>query len=186
MGMKGVVFTEFMELVENQFGLGVADQMVQAAEVHGGGAYTAVGTYDHRELAAMAGWLSEETQIDQAKLLREFGAHLLERFSVNYPHLFAKVGSAFELLLGVDELIHAEVRKLYADAELPHVNATLESEDVLIVEYRSTRPFADLAEGLIRACGGLFGEDIDVRRESIDGAGPCAARFRLTRQGNDS
>jgi hypothetical protein len=46
--------------------------------------------------------------------------------------------------------------------------------------YRSTRPFADLADGLIRGCIDHFGKPIDVAREDVPGAGGTAARFVLT------
>ena len=52
--MKGVVFTEFVEFAEEEFGLGVADDMISRCTLPSGGAYTAIGTYDHRELVQMA------------------------------------------------------------------------------------------------------------------------------------
>ena len=35
--MKGVVFTEFLELVESEFGLEIADEMLEALESETGG-----------------------------------------------------------------------------------------------------------------------------------------------------
>ena len=42
--MKGVIFTEFMELVEHQFGLEELDTLIEESAVPSGGVYTAVGT----------------------------------------------------------------------------------------------------------------------------------------------
>ena len=48
--MKGIVFTEFLDTVEVLFTPEVADHMFTAAAVPSGGAYTAIGTYDYREI----------------------------------------------------------------------------------------------------------------------------------------
>ncbi len=45
--MKGVVFTEFIEMVEDQFSADMVDDIIDDAQPPSGGAYTAVGTYDH-------------------------------------------------------------------------------------------------------------------------------------------
>ena len=45
--MKGVIFTEFLEMVESHFSPEMADRIITAARLPSGGAYTAVGTYDH-------------------------------------------------------------------------------------------------------------------------------------------
>ena len=48
--------------------------------------------------------------------------------------------------------------------------------------YISTRPFADLAEGLIIGCIEHFGEKIDIQRENLSEDG-TSARFTVAKQG---
>ena len=48
--MKGMVFTEFLEMVEDKFSPEVADQIIEQANLRSGGIYTSVGTYDHGEM----------------------------------------------------------------------------------------------------------------------------------------
>ena len=55
--MKGVVFTEFVEMVEARFGLPMLDRIIEAAQLPSGGAYSAVGTYDHGEMVQLVGAL---------------------------------------------------------------------------------------------------------------------------------
>ena len=50
--MKGIVFTEFLDLVEAKFGAEVLEEMLDAADLKSGGAYTAVGYYDHAEMGS--------------------------------------------------------------------------------------------------------------------------------------
>ncbi len=49
--MKGIIFTEFMELVEEKFGLDVLDQVLDLSNDEG--VYTAVGSYDHKDLVKL-------------------------------------------------------------------------------------------------------------------------------------
>ncbi|EOG7766780.1 heme NO-binding domain-containing protein, partial [Vibrio parahaemolyticus] len=49
--MKGIIFTEFMELVESKFGLEVLDQVLELSDDEG--VYTSVGSYDHRDLVKL-------------------------------------------------------------------------------------------------------------------------------------
>ena len=90
--------------------------------------------------------------------------------------------SSFDLLQSLNNLIHREVAKLYPDAELPRFDVIERSADRLTLVYESRRPFADLAEGLIRACGHHFGQNLTVARENLPADGPIRVRFTLTLQ----
>ncbi len=48
--MKGIVFTNFFEMVEEKIGFELVDQLIEGTELATGGAYTTIGTYDHKEL----------------------------------------------------------------------------------------------------------------------------------------
>jgi hypothetical protein len=181
--MKGVVFTEFLEMVEDRFSPEMADRIIEGAELASGGVYTTVGTYDHGEMIQLVSNLSEQTGIPAAELLRSFGVHLFGRFHTMFPKYFEDVASAFDFLQRVDHYIHVEVGKLYPDAELPGFDYDASEPGRLRLTYRSSRPFAALAEGLIRGCIAHYGETVDIAMEDLsDGAG-TAARFLLTRKG---
>ena len=177
--MKGVVFTEFIEMVEDRLGPETADRIIEEARLASGGAYTAVGTYDYRELVALTRELSAATGQPGPELVREFGRHLFGRFAVAYPQFFAGVEDALSFLAGIEDHIHVEVHKLDPDAELPRFDCTRHGKDRLDLVYRSPRPFADFAEGLLVGCAEHFGEELEIAREA---AGPGAVRFRVTRE----
>ena len=59
--MKGIVFCEFVEMMEAEFSAEMADEIISSTELESGGAYTAVGTYDHNEMLALVTQLSEKT-----------------------------------------------------------------------------------------------------------------------------
>ena len=56
--MKGIVFTEFIEFVEDSFGFEVTQEMIEASSLSNDGVYTGIGTYNASELVAMVVQLS--------------------------------------------------------------------------------------------------------------------------------
>lgn len=174
--MKGVIFTEFLELVEGRFGMSTADRVLtRGCPFHGG--YTSVGSYNHQDLLAMVSVLSEETGVASSDLVRAFGKHLFQAFLNNYPHVFNDVHSTEELMRKVEDTIHVEVRKLSPDAELPQFEFSHGTGGEFEVTYRSRRPFALLAEGLLEAAIHHFEEDVVLDRMDLQDADGRAARF---------
>lgn len=166
--MKGVVFTEFMEMVESRMGLDMLDRIITEAELPNDGAYTSVGTYDHAELVRLVEALSNATALSTSELIYMFGEQLFQRFSLNYPNLFGATATAFDFLSRIDGVIHVEVRKLYPDAELPKLVCERPAPDALAILYCSPRGFGDLAAGLIAGCIGHFKEPIRVTRTNLE------------------
>jgi hypothetical protein len=180
--MKGMVFTEFLEMVEDKFSAAVVENIIDASTLPSEGVYTALGTYDHAEIIQLVSHLSEKTGIAVPALVQSFGDFLFGQLSTLYPQFFDGVSGSFDLLERVNDYIHVEVKKLYPDAELPSFRCDRPAQDVLTMHYLSSRPFADLAEGMIRGCIDHFGERIAIQREDMPGAAGTAATFTLTRQ----
>jgi hypothetical protein len=179
--MKGVVFTEFMDMVEESFGMEMVDRIIAKSDLSTDGAYSAVGTYDHRELVRLVMSLSAETGTPVPDLLRAYGEHLFIRFSKRYPVFFQKPRSSFEFLNSVEHTVHVEVRKLYPDAELPRFRCEIDGPRMTML-YESNHAFADLAHGLIAGCARYYSEDIRIERENLEGNG-TRVRFDLTKIG---
>lgn len=182
--MKGVVFDEFIHMVEERFSLEMTDKIIGASHLATGGAYTSVGTYDHRELIELAEHLGSETGQPAPDIFRMFGIFLFKRFGTLYPNYFGQHASTFALLGSLDGQIHVEVKKLYPDAELPRFDHQFISSDVMEMTYRSKRPFADLAEGLILGCIEYFHEHVDLMRKDLPCEEGTYTLFILTRRAN--
>jgi hypothetical protein len=178
--MKGIIFTEFLDMVEDRFGLAATDRIIDAAASATGGAYTAVGTYDHQEMVRMVAALSQEIGIPAADLARVYGQHLFGYFVRNHAEMFAGLNSTFDFLAHVDGYIHVEVRKLYANAELPRFEISAPTTaTTMTMTYRSVRALADVAEGLMNGCAAHFGEQIEVRRSDLSGGQGTVVEFIL-------
>jgi len=162
--MKGIVFTEFLDLVGQRYGEEMMDRIIVESNLPSGAAYTSVGTYDHGELISMAVALSRATETTVSDFLRMFGEHLFGGFAKRYPQFFAGINSSFDFLDQVEKHIHVEVRKLYPDAELPSITCSRRAPDRMELVYRSTRPLASFAEGLMRGAIAHFKEEVDIVR----------------------
>ncbi len=180
--MKGIVFREFIDMVEDQFSLETADTIIAASELSTDGAYTSVGTYPHSEMVSLVVNLSKQTGQPVPALLNHFGRHLFKRFTVIHPQYVTSYQSAFELLKQLDGNIHVEVKKLYIDAELPSFTYEALPDGGMHFDYRSHRALADFAEGLIEGCIAHFGHAITVSRTDLPADEQGAhTRFTLTR-----
>jgi hypothetical protein len=158
--MLGVVFTEFVDLVETRFSPEIVDTMIEKAGVTG--AYTAVGNYPLKDMISMLTVLSSETGIPVPDLLRLFGERLFEAFANRYSAFLTDTTDAFTFISDVEERIHAEVRKLYPHAELPRFRVIDHGKDLLVMRYQSFKCLGDLAIGLIIGCGKHFKENLSV------------------------
>ncbi|MBK8017047.1 MAG: heme NO-binding domain-containing protein [Betaproteobacteria bacterium] len=169
--MKGVVFTEFLDMVGAKFSPDMADDIIDDADPPSGGAYTAVGTYDHGEIVAMVVALSRRSGVPVPQLLHTFGQHLFGRFVELYPGFFTGITGALDFLERIENVIHVEVLKLYPDAELPRFEIHRDSADSMTMVYRSPRGMGDLAAGLIDGCIAHYGQPVSIDRTTTHDGG---------------
>lgn len=147
--MKGIVFTEFLEMVESKFGYEVVDHIIEQSNLESNGVYTSIGTYSHGEIVQLLGNLSYKTKIDAQVLLKAFGEYIFDTFLSSYPQFFDAEDNAFDFLKSIDNHIHVEVQKLYPDATLPKFDTVEQEDGTLHMIYKSERKMGALAEGLI-------------------------------------
>ncbi|MCZ4279837.1 heme NO-binding domain-containing protein [Kiloniella laminariae] len=180
--MKGIVFTEFLEMVDGRFGEEFCDRLIDAADLPSGGSYTAVGTYDFNEMITLVEALSRETGKAGPDLMKLFGEYLFGSFSKRYPVFFEQKTSCFDFLTKINDVIHPEVHKLYPDAQLPHFSHDWPDDNSFVLVYQSSRPFAALAEGLIAGAIAYFGEKITLEVEDLAAGAGTMARFNLSKE----
>jgi len=166
--MKGVVFTEFLEFVEESFGYETVDHLLESSDLASGGAYTSVGTYPFSEMQSLLGNLCAKVDQDAHTLLRSFGHYFAGYMVKNYAAFFERADGLFDFLQSIHDYIHVEVRKLYPDAELPHFSSEVLDEDHLKLVYTSQRRMGSFALGLIEGAARHFAEDILVTMTPVE------------------
>lgn len=180
--MKGIVFTEFLKMVELQFDAETVESIIVNANLPSEGAYTSIGTYPHQEMVSLLTCLSERTGQSADALMRSYGKYMFAVLHAQIPSEDPLGRSnTFDLLATIENNIHAEVRKLYPDADLPHFEHTRLDENTLLLQYQSERQMASFAEGLILGCIAHFGESITVNRTDSPECFGSVALFTLKR-----
>ena len=165
--MKGIVFTEFLEMVEEQFGLETVDAIIEASDLTSEGIYTSVGTYDFNEMVLLLQNLSQRTGISQNNLLHSFGHYLFVSLGKAHPEVIKSYTSPISLLYSIEDHIHVHVQKLYPDAELPTFNILDKSDTSISMVYMSSRGLYSLALGLIEKCFEHFNATSTVSYELL-------------------
>ncbi len=165
--MKGIVFTELLEMVEEKYGYEFVDQLLSENDLPSGGIYTAIGTYEHAEMITLLRHLSRSTNTPVPDLMQNYGRYMFGAFTRNYYPFIERSKTAFCLLNSIHHYIHVEVRKLYPDAELPHFTVEQPTENHLRMRYESERKMADFAHGLIEGCLAHYGEAATIQKTNV-------------------
>lgn len=165
--MKGIIFREFLNMVENKFGYEMVDQIIEDSNLPNNGAYTAVGTYPHTEIVRLVSNLSKRSNIDVSELLETFGQHAFGVFTVSYKNLLVGYYNAFSFLTSVENTIHVEVLKLYPEAQLPKLEHVETTKEKMVLIYKSERAMSDFAKGLIIGCLDHFNEKAEIEVSTI-------------------
>jgi len=165
--MKGLIFNEFLEMVDKMFGYEMVDRIINESDLPNNGAYTSVGTYPHSEMVSLVTNLSKHTKITVPELLETFGKYIFKIFTKSYSTFVNSYTNSFELLSHVEDTIHEEVLKLYPEAQLPSIITKIRTDNEMVLVYKSSRAMSDLAKGLIYGCLNHFNEDADIKELPI-------------------
>lgn len=165
--MKGIVFTEFLELVEDKFGLETVDEIISNSELESGGVYTSVGTYSFSEMLQLLQNLSKKTNISIDNLLLVYAEHFFSVLENSYPGLLATYKDPIEMISSIENHIHVEVRKIYPDAELPTFIVEEKTENSLIMIYKSSRAMHHFGLGLMNKTFEHFNTSASIVLEKI-------------------
>ncbi|WP_075340778.1 heme NO-binding domain-containing protein [Tenacibaculum agarivorans] len=165
--MKGIVFTEFLDLVEDKFGLEMVDKIISQSKLESEGVYTSIGTYKFSEMLQLLQNLNDNTGISINDLLLTYGEHFFSVIESSYSGLLATYKDPIEMLSSIENHIHVEVRKIYPDAELPVFIVEEKTKDSLVMIYKSSRAMYYFGLGLMNKTFQHFGSTAEIVLEKI-------------------
>ena len=166
--MKGIVFTEFLDLVEDKFGIEMVDKIIMQSNLDSEGAYTSIGTYSFSEMLQLLQNLSSNTEISIDNLLLIYAEHFFSVLRDSYPGLLETYKDPIEMLASIEDHIHVEVRKIYPDAELPTFIVEHKNENSLIMVYKSNRAMHHFGLGLMNKTFEHFNSSAEIVLEKIN------------------
>lgn len=159
--MRGLIFTELFELIEEQFGFEALDEIILGAKLPNDGAYAATGNYPFSELLSIVTQLHHYTKLPIERLLETFGEYLFKKLLASHPQFDSSM-DILSFLENVENYIHIEVKKLYPDAELPKFEPILKTENTFSFYYISSKQLHYLAKGLILGASHHFAQPLQI------------------------
>ncbi|WP_369996673.1 heme NO-binding domain-containing protein [Winogradskyella sp.] len=169
--MKGIIFTEFLELVEEKFGLAMVDKIIDQSNLDSDGIYTAVGTYEFSEMLQLISHLSQNTDISIDDLLMVYAEHLFKALIKSHPNLVSHYKDPMDLLASIENHIHVEVKKIYPDAQLPSFELEERTDDKMVMVYKSDKALYMLGKGLMLETFKLFNVAANIEFEKLNKQG---------------
>lgn len=160
--MQGFIFTAFSDMIINTMGMEQWNELIDQTKPESEGVYTTGDQYQDSELFQFVQLLSEKTGTPQVELIRAFGCYLFDRLYETAPARVQELTSLKDFLNAVENVIHAEVKRVHPSAYLPTIETADGEDDTLILHYFSKRKLCHVSEGLIQGAANHFKEDIVI------------------------
>lgn len=165
--MKGVIFTELIEMIENLMGLKITNEIIEDAGLENQGAYTAAGTYPYQDLVKLMESLSKHSSTSKEKLLWSYGEYLFYRLTEEYAKKLSESPNAFDFIQQLEQIISMEILKYNPRVSQFMVRVIQQDKNTLEVLYDSEKRISQLIEGALAACIKSFPENISLERKDL-------------------
>jgi hypothetical protein len=179
--LKGLLFCLLEEVVVSQVGDDAWDAMLDGAGLEG--AYTSLGNYPDQDFTKLLGMLAGRIGKSERDALAWFGQRGIPFLAGRYPEFFGSHRTLRPFLLSLNDVIHAEVRKLYPGADVPvfEFESPAGEPGLLLVRYRSKRRLCPLAEGFVAGAADHFREKVAITQSQcmLEGAPECTLVCRF-------
>lgn len=97
--MKGLLFTELLEMVEEDFGYSTANAIVLHSSLLSKGIYTSARKYHRNEMSVLFEQLQRQTKQPFEVLTKAFGRHLCKRILITYPQHTPYMNRVFAFII---------------------------------------------------------------------------------------
>lgn len=179
--MKGFIFTNFIDFVEKSFGLEMVDDMISNSDLKSEGIYTAFNSYEFSELQSMLNYVCTKSGLKPELALEEFGKFVFPYLMGKHSYIIENYEDPLDLISGIENHIHIEVKKIYEDAELPKFTLVEKTEKQIIIIYQSKKGLTFFAIGLIKQTLNHFKVKGSVSiTEIVNGKDNNAVKFTVT------
>ena len=173
--MHGLIFTSFRDFVTTQYGPGIAKAVLEGHPAH-----LLTEAYPDEDFLAVVTKTCEQTRVETADLVWEFGVFAGETtFPRLYPAFYSVAGGARPFLLTVETLIHELVRATIPNATPPQLLVTPLDQDGVQITYSSPRRLCVLVRGLVEGTARHYGEKAELEETACMHRGDPACVFQI-------
>jgi predicted hydrocarbon binding protein len=179
--MKGIIFTTFNDMIEQQLGIEVWESILDSVQPESRGIYTSVEDFPDTELFSMITELSSRTGKPATELVAAFGQYLFHILSFKHSVFVENEPNFLEFIKIIETVIHKEVKKLYPNPHLPSLDWKQLNDKSLLLFYRSPRKLCHLADGLINGAAEHYQVKIKVDHDPCihDGSDHCCFKIEV-------
>src|SRR5690606_25138495 len=179
--MKGVVFTEFLEMVEGSYGLGMVDYILQNSDLDSNGIYTSVGTYDFKELITLFSVLSEKVKIKVDDISYNFGKYFFTSLKNTRPQIFEEHDSPEEFLISIEDHVYKQVKDGHPPVKPQTFTIEKNDQDQMIFVYKSTTGLYMFALGFVEKTFEHYNPSFKVTYKTLSDKG-TQVRFTVIKK----
>jgi hypothetical protein len=175
--MKGIIFTEFLDLVEERFGLEMVDKIICQSRLESNGVYTSIGTYSFYEFLQLLHNLSKNNSISIINLLRVYAAQIFSAMDTIHPGMLTSYNSPIEMIAAMNQHIEkifttkespsVEILKATSFSALPQFIVKEKTKNSLIINYISQRGMQHFWLGLMHEMFHHFNETATIVLEKV-------------------
>lgn len=158
--MKGIILNLLTDVVSTQHGEDHWDDLLDDTGLVG--AYTSLGNYSDAEMMLLVDAHATAMEVGRDDVLRGFGRAAIPALAQRYSIFFDPHRDTRSFLRTINNIIHAEVRKLYPGANPPDFDLADLPDGSFRMTYRSARRMCALAEGFIQGTADHFGERLEL------------------------
>ncbi|WP_107866075.1 heme NO-binding domain-containing protein [Agitococcus lubricus] len=158
--MKGIVFNLLEEVVSQHHGVDMWDTLLEDAKLTG--IYTSLGSYPDGDMHALVMAAAQRLSLEPNAVLRWFGQQAMPILAQRYPIFFAAHTSTRPFLMSLNHIIHPEVKKIYAGAEVPIFDFQHDPDGSLLMGYHSARHLCALAQGFAEGAASYYHETLVI------------------------
>lgn len=166
--MKGVVFNILEGFIDENFGDGTFDELVDASLPDNTEPFVGPGTYPDEHLFKIVGKAIELQELELEPTLRGFGKYMFGKLAAKYPDFVNVHNNPKDFIKTIHDIIHVEVRKLFPEAVTPKFLYSNDTDGRLTLRYESERNLFALAEGLIDGSAEYYKMPIKITREEAN------------------
>ena len=175
--MQGLLYHYFQSFVEETAGAGSWHRIRERAAIRDR-SFVPWRPYPDEYAPALISALLAEPKLrphGRRGLLFRYGRHVGACFRRDFTHYFDRFASAREMLLGIEPVIHGELRRREPSSAPPRLKVMPLPGGRLRLVYTSQRRLCDVARGLVDYIGEVFGDRAIVHESACmeSGANAC-------------
>lgn len=172
--MHGVIFDKLESFVNDEYGAGTWDDLLEAADTEND-VYLPTRAYPDGDIVSIVKTASEATGEPIQDLLYAFGKYVAPGLLDMYGAQISDDWDYLDLLANTEEQIHKVVRRDMPDSSPPELRAKRTSDDEVRIRYASERQMCSVLEGIASGLAEEYGVDASISQVQcmLDGAGEC-------------